>query len=147
MAQLFHDWWPFTAKAAHVCLGHFGKAGVVAGPREHMVGEAVELLAPMRVVVGDIARSDDEDVDVARGVAVTARRRPKDRQVDGRDLPRIDLAAEATLELGPDVGEEFDGGRGEMLAVERVQVRVASLLGAYEPFCGQTPKRCIDGGL
>lgn len=134
MAQLFHDRWPFTAKAAHVCLGHFGEPGVVSGPREHMAREPVELLAPKQVVVGDIARSDDEDVDVARGVAVATRSRPKDRQVDGCDLPTGNLVAEPTLKLGPNVGKELDSTRGEMLAVERVEVCVAGLLNAYEPF-------------
>jgi hypothetical protein len=91
-----------------------------------VVGEPGELLAPALVIVRHVARSDDEHVDVARGVAVAARRRSEDRQVDGSKLPAGDLAVQAMLEFGSDVGEEFYGGRGEVLPVERVQIGVAA---------------------
>jgi hypothetical protein len=126
VSQFANDRWPFTAKLPDVCLEHLGEPSVVTGPGEHVFGEQGELFPPARVIVRYVARSDDEEVDVARGVAVAAGRRSEDRQVDGSDLPAGDLAAQAMLELGPDVREELYGGRGEVLPVERVQIGVAA---------------------
>ena len=104
---------------------------MIAGPGEYVTGELVELLAPARVFDIDAPRPDDEDVDVARGIPVAARCRAENRQVDGRDLPRPDLIAQTALELRSHVGKKLNRRRGEVFAVERVQVRPARLTGSY----------------
>ena len=66
-------------------------------------------------------------------VPVAARCRAENRQVDGRDLPRPDLIAQTALELRSHVGKKLNRRRGEVFAVERVQVRPARLMARTRP--------------
>jgi hypothetical protein len=107
------------------------------------VRKSLQLFAPARVVLGDTGRPDDEDVDVATGVAVASSGRAEDRHTCGSDLPLGDFRTQSALELRADPEKQLDRWGSEMLAVERVQKCVSSLLCPHEALLGQTPKgRC-----
>lgn len=101
----------------------------------------------MRVVCRHPIRANDEEVDVARGVAVASRSGAENRHMCGRRVPPGDLRSQAALQLAAEIGEERNGRCGEVAAVECVHVGIPRLLGKNEALFRQPPKRRVDGRL
>lgn len=69
------------------------QARVVTGPGRRSGLESHELLAPGDVVLIDLGRADDKDVDVAFPVSLATRGRPVEERDSRRRLPTVDRRA------------------------------------------------------
>ena len=90
---------PAGEAGANLVGGEFEEAGVVAGPCGHLVGEVGPLLPPAVVVFGNVVGTHHEQVDVAVGSHIAARRRAEDGHVFRCHRP--------AARLGPDTAEQL----------------------------------------
>ena len=67
---------------------------VVAGPAANVVTERLKLRTPRRILDRHLGGTDDEQIDIARAVAVAPGGRAEQRRVRGRHLPRRDRASQ-----------------------------------------------------
>jgi len=73
-------------RCSEIAGGQLVQGGVVARPALDVLGEPVQLPAPLRIIIGHLFRMNDQQVDVAGGAAVAARsltKRTAYRKVDG----------------------------------------------------------------
>jgi hypothetical protein len=145
--ELVDDRRPFAPQPANVRRGDLCDSGVVPRPAKHVVAELLELGPPLWVVCRHASRANDEKVDVARGVAVASSSGAENRHMCRRRVPPGDLCSQAALQLAAEIGKERNGGRGEVSAVEGVQVGIPRLLSKNEALFRQPPKRRVDGWL
>lgn len=112
----------------------------IAGPSMYVTGEIVELATPC--VVADCAvRRDDEEIDVAIGMPLSAREGAKHRSVDEGWVEGSAPIGEALHQCQPGVGSAHNGIGQDMVTVEPEQLAAPRRLGEHQSVMNQ-PLQC-----
>ncbi|MHB1066941.1 MAG: hypothetical protein ACYC2Z_05895 [Candidatus Nanopelagicales bacterium] len=133
----------FVASAPlDVRLGECEDSAVVAGPGGDECRQRLGLVLP-RVVAG-IARSDEEEVDVAlSGVVTSSSGAEEDPECRWR-CPGPNLGAKAVEELVAEPGETDHVGGGEVLTVESVEIGATGRASADYALLGEPAEGVVD---
>lgn len=138
-----------TAGAARANLfrGEFEGAGFVTGPCSYMVHEGGQLLLPAVVVCGNPVRTHHEQIDIAVGSHIAARRRPEYGHVLRYHRPAPHLGSDTTEQLTPELGECLDVRCCQVRPVERVSVGRSHPLPADDALFAQPVQRVANPPL
>lgn len=121
--HIFYQAMPLPAHSLHVIETQINDSGMVSCPETDLVAHCVELSLP-HVVIGSIfvkRRADDENVDVAFGVAVAPGRGAEQRHVQRWQFPVAQRLGEPFDEPRPNVEEEVDRFDQEVLVIEAIE--------------------------
>lgn len=132
------DWFATTDGSTRFGVAGFERTRVVTGPTRRVADELAYLGGPWFVVGIDVIGSNDEDVDVAVGSHVAARRGSEQRGIDRGRIPLGQSCPEPREKLGPKPGESDDVWRGQMVPVEAVRICRPHPLEEDDPLVDET---------
>jgi len=88
-----------AAEAVKVVLPHYGYPGVIAGPPKYEFGKTFFLPPPFGIVLIDLLRTHQKDVDVAVQPPIAAGCRAKSRRMKRREVPEFEALPQTPEEL------------------------------------------------
>ncbi len=119
----------------------------VSCPGAHGFAQSVDLLVPLLDVAPKVIRPDDQQIDVARAVAVAARCAAEQRGMERLDVPPLEFLGQPDSQGKPKANKALQGRPSQVLTVGGIQDCVAVRLGEDDSLLYQPTQHELNAAV